>query len=336
MRYALITSVFLICSSLGLVAQVPGTAQLPVAAMVAGTVRDSAGGVVTDVRVTLLGQDKSERLSAVDSLGAFSFSELPSGNYVVKINAVGMELFASSEIALLAGERRELPILVTRIPTKVTSIQVSATLEDVAQAQVKQQEQQRMLGFIPNYYTSYIWAAVPMTPKLKVELALRSTLDPFTFVVASGVAAAQQAHNAFPGYGQGLGGYGKRYGAAYADAVTGKILSSAVLPMVLHQDPRYFYRGSGTVRSRTIYALTSTIISRGDNGRRQTNYSRLLGSFAAAGLSNIYRDSQDRQVGRTIRNGLIILGGNAATNLMREFLSRKLTRNVPAFANGKP
>jgi hypothetical protein len=105
---------------------------------------------------------------------------------------------------------------------------------------------------------------------------------------------------------------------------------------MVHQDPRYFYRGSGSTRSRLLYALVSTVVCRGDKGRLEANYSHVLGSFAAAGLSNLYRAPQDRQASLTFRNGLIITGGGAVVNVMREFLSRKLTANVPAFANGKP
>jgi hypothetical protein len=254
----------------------------------------------------------------------------------VKIEAAGVEPFASATVVLGAGERRALPIVARRIPTKRTTVDVTASLNDVAQAQVKEQEQQRILGFLPNYYTSYIWNAAPMRPKLKFNLALRTTTDPVTFLVVAGVAGVEQAHKTFPGYGQGAEGYAKRYGAAYADTVAGRMLGSAIFPIVLHQDPRYFYRGSGSTRSRILYALVSTVTCRGDTGRLEPNYSHVLGSFAAAGLSNLYRAPGDRQASLTLRNGLIIIGSGAVTNLLREFLSRQLTPNVPAHAKGKP
>jgi hypothetical protein len=175
-----------------------------------------------------------------------------------------------------------------------------------------------------------------MTTKLKFKLALRTATDPFTFVVVAGVAGVEQAHKTFPGYGQGLEGYAKRYGASYADTVAGRMFGSAIFPAILHQDPRYFYKGSGTIRSRLLYALVSTVVCRGDNGRLEPNYSHVLGSFAAAGLSNVYRTPQDRQASLTFRNGLIITGSGAVVNILREFFSRKLTSSVPAFPNGKP
>jgi hypothetical protein len=250
--------------------------------------------------------------------------------------AAGLEPLVSHEVVLGAGERRELTIIGTRIPTTSTTVHVTATLNEVAQAQVQEQEKQRVLGFLPNYYSSYIWDAAPMTPTLKFKLSLRSTTDPVTFLVAAGLAGVEQKHNTFPGYGQGPEGYAKRFGAAYADTMVSKMVSRAILPTVLHQDPRYFYRGSGSIRSRIFYALAAAVICRGDNGRLQPNYSQVLGNFAASGISNLYRAPGDRSASLTFRNGLIMTGSGAVENLLREFVSRKLTSNVPAFANGKP
>jgi hypothetical protein len=114
------------------------------------------------------------------------------------------------------------------------------------------------------------------------------------------------------------------------------MLGNAIFPTLLHQDPRYFYQGSGSMRSRLLYALLSSVVCRGDNGQLEPNYSHVFGSFAAAGLSNLYRAPQDRRASLTLRNGLIIVASGAAVNVLREFLSRKLTANVPAFGKGKP
>jgi len=305
---------------------------------IAGTIRDAHGAVVPDVRVMLIGLNNAvEQVVSADSKGAFTFDELAPGTYRVKIAAAaGLEPLVSDEVVLGAGERHELTIIGTRIPTTSTTVHVTATLNQVAQAQVQEQEKQRVLGFLPNYYSSYIWDAAPMTPKLKFKLSLRSTTDPVTFLVAAGLAGVEQKHNTFPGYGQGAEGYAKRFGAAYADTMVSKMVSRAILPTVLHQDPRYFYRGSGSIRSRIFYALAAAVICRGDNGRLQPNYSQVLGNFAASGISNLYRAPGDRTASLTFRNGLIMTGSGAVENLLREFVSRKLTSNVPAFANGKP
>ncbi len=262
------------------------------------------------------------------------FSELVPGVYQLEISEVGLDRPVTAEVVLGAGERRELPIVGTRIVT--TTVQVVASLNAVAQSQVEAQETQRVLSIFPNYYSSYIWDAAPMTPKLKFKLALRATTDPISFLAAAGLAGVEQKHHTFPGYGQGSEGYAKRFGAAYADALVSKMVSRAILPTILHQDPRYFYRGSGSIRSRIFYALRSAVITRGDSGQMQPNYSQVLGNFASSGISNLYRAPGDRTASLTFRNGLIMTASGAVENLLREFFSRKLTSNVPSFADGKP
>ena len=316
--------------------QIPNSRSVPPpSASIAGTVRDADGVTVPGARVTLAGPNNEvEQEVTADSTGAFTFSELVPGIYRVRIAAVGLDRPVTAEVVLGAGERRELPIVGTRILT--TTVHVVASVDEVAQSQVEAQETQRVFGFVPNYYSSYIWNAAPMTPKLKFKLALRATTDPVSFLAAAVLAGVEQKHNTFPGYGQGSEGYAKRFGAAYADAFVGKMVSRAILPTVLHQDPRYFYRGSGSIRSRIFYALSAAVITRGDNGRMQPNYSQVLGNFAASGISNLYRAAGDRTASLTFRNGLIMTASGAVENLLREFFSRKLTSNVPSFANGKP
>jgi hypothetical protein len=316
--------------------QTPGSGAVsPASASIAGTVRDADGVAVQGARVTLAGPNNAvDQVVTADSSGAFTFAELVPGIYQVKIAAAGLEQPVTAEVVLGARERRELPIVGTRILT--TTVHVVATLDEVAQSQVEAQEKQRVLGFLPNYYSSYIWDAVPMTPKLKFKLTLRSTTDPVTFLVAAGLAGVEQKRDIFPGYGHGSEGYAKRFGAAYADTLISKMVSRAILPTVLRQDPRYFYRGSGSIRSRIFYALRAAVITRGDNGQMQPNYSQVLGNFASSGISNLYRAPGDRTASLTFRNGLIMTGSGAVENLLREFFSRKVTSNVPAFANGKP
>jgi len=288
--------------------------------------------------VSVVGQElASGRTVVVDSQGAFAFPDLVPGNYHVTVDTDGSgERPVLVDVALAAGERRELPIIGARVASSSTTVEVRAKPSEIAAAQLKQQETQRLLGVIPNFYSSYIWNAAPMNSKQKFMLTLRSNTDPVTFMLVATLAGVEQSHNTFPGYSQGAEGYAKRLGAAYADTMVSKMMSRAILPSVLHQDPRYFYRGSGSVRTRILYALSSAVICRGDNGRLQPNYSQVLGSFAATGISNFYRAPGDRTASLTLRNGLAMTATAAAQNLIREFLSRKLTPNVPAFANGKP
>ncbi len=311
--------------------------QAPSAASIAGTVRDSQGVAVLGANIRVVGQDVAyNRLSMADSNGAFAFRELTPGNYRVTIDTGRGGEPVLVDVALRAGETRELPIIGTYVATSSTTVHVVAAPGEIARAQLKLQERQRLLGIVPNFYSSYIWDAAPMNAKQKFKLTLRSNTDPVNFLLVATLAGLEQKHNTFPGYGQGSEGYAKRFGAVYADTMVSKMLSRAILPSVLHQDPRYFYRGSGSVRTRIVHALTSAIICRGDNGRLQPNYSQVFGSMAATGIANLYRAPGDRSVGLTLRNGLMMTASTAAENLMREFVSRKLTPNVPGFANGKP
>jgi hypothetical protein len=194
-----------------------------------------------------------------------------------------------------------------------------------------------VLGVIPNFYVSYDPNAVPLTSKQKFKLARKTIVDPVTFVLVGGIAGVEQAQNDFSGYGQGAQGYGKRFGAGYADTVAGTFIGSAILPSLLKQDPRYFYKGSGSKRSRILYAIANAVICKGDNGRWQPNYSNILGSVAAGGISNLYYPAQDRNgAGLTFENAAIGIGASAASNLLQEFLIRKLTPKVPKAAPVKP
>jgi hypothetical protein len=301
------------------------------------TVRDIHGVAVTGARVEVVSTAGAIAASGnADPEGAITFKALAPAAYKVEVAAPGLRPYTSPEIMLSTGEKHELPVVAMGTPTTQTTVNVVAAPEQVAQAQVNEEMKQRAFGILPNYSVSYIWNAAPMKPELKFKLAYKAFTDPVTFLIVGAVAGVEQSHKTFPGYGQGLEGYAKRYGSTYADTVTGAVLGHALLPVIFHQDPRYFYQGSGTTRSRIMHAIGSTFVSRRDNGRPMPNYSEVLGSFAAAGISNLYRSPGDRNAGLTVRNGFIVLGSNMFTNLMREFLSRKVTPNVPGFANGKP
>jgi len=218
------------------------------------------------------------------------------------------------------------PQITLQLATEVTEVRVEESTVEIAQEQIRDQEKQRVLGAIPNFYVTYEGEdAAPLNTKQKFELAWKSTLDPVTFVINGGVAGAQQATNAFKGYGQGAEGYAKRYGASYADIMTSTFIGAAILPSVLKQDPRYFYKGTGTFRSRFWYSVSQTFICKGDNKRWQFNYSSILGSLAAGGISNLYYPDTDRGVGLTFENFGVGLGATAGVNLLQEFVLRKLT-----------
>ena len=214
----------------------------------------------------------------------------------------------------------------------MTQVTVSAGFAPVelAEFQVQDEEKQRVLGIIPNFYVSYVPHALPLTWKQKFELSWRSSTDPFTFVGVGALAGIEQAGDEFSGYGQGAQGYARRYGASYGDVVIGTFLGSAILPSLLKQDPRYFYKGVGSKRSRILYALASPVISKGDNGNWQPNYSYVLGDLAAGGIANLYYPTSDRNgAGILFETELIRFGENALSAVLQEFVFRKLTPHLP-------
>jgi len=176
----------------------------------------------------------------------------------------------------------------------VTDVEVGLSKTELSEEQIKVEEKQRVLGVLPNFYVSYIPDAAPLSSKQKFKLAGKTVIDPFTFVFVGGAAGVQQAQNHFREYGQGAQGYGKRFAAGYADMVAGTFIGSAILPSLLKQDPRYFYKGTGSKPSRFLYAIGNSVICKGDNGRWQPNYSNILGNLAAGGISNLYYPPQDR------------------------------------------
>jgi hypothetical protein len=312
------------------------TARTAPSGSIAGKIQTVEGIALPGLEIRLLDSSGDMTLSVrSDNTGEFVFARLPPGKYRVTLDDTAAQLAVPAEVDLAPGQQYRFPSLVAQLLSR-TTVNVLATEAEIAQAQVQQQEKQRVLGFVPNFYTTYIWDAAPMAPKLKFQLAFKSIVDPMTFVATAAIAGVEQKHNTFPGYEQEAEGYARRFAATYADTLSHRLLASAVFPSVFHQDPRYFYQGSGSVRSRFFHAVLSTLICKGDHGTWEPNYSQFAGAFTAAGLSNVYRSPSDRQAGLTVRNGFIILGGNAVTNVLREFLSRELTSNVPNSANGKP
>jgi hypothetical protein len=219
------------------------------------------------------------------------------------------------------------PNVVLGLNESVSEVRVSAETQiEIAEQQIHIEEQQRVLGILPNYYVSYDPHPVPLTTKQKFKLAWRSNVDPFNWLMNAGFAGYQQATNSFKGYGQGMQGYGKRMGADTADSFFSDMIGGAIFPSLFHQDPRYFYKGTGTIKSRIGYALANTVVCKGDNMRWQFDFSGILGGLAAGGVSNLYYPDNERSDALVTFEGAGIgLAGAAVQNLFQEFLIKKLT-----------
>ncbi len=175
----------------------------------------------------------------------------------------------------------------------------SSSRYEQGEQQVHQEEHQRILGVIPNFYTSFYANDVVLSSGQKFQLAFANAFDPVMFLASGLDAGYEQATDQFEGYGQGMQGYGKRLGASYADTFDGIILGSAVFPVLLREDPRYFRKGTGSIGMRTFYAISTEFITKNDNGTWGPNYANVAGNLAAGGLSNLYYPQQDRGVGLT-------------------------------------
>ncbi len=302
-----------------------------------GTVVDRTGAVIAGARVRLTGKNQaSDQETRSDPDGQFSFANVVPGSFQLTVEAEGFATQIASG-TLHPGEIYTVPPIPLIVATALTEVRVGLSPVEVAQEQVKDEEKQRVLGFIPNFYVSYDPHPVALTSKQKFELAWKTTIDPVSFGLIAMIAGIQQSQDDFSGYGQGAQGYGKRYGASYANLVSGTFIGSAILPSLLKQDPRYFYKGTGSKRSRILYAIAGSVICKGDNGRWQPNYSSVVGNLAAGAISNLYYPEKDRDgVGLTFESGAIGIGATAGANLIQEFLIRKLTPSVSSNDPAKP
>ncbi len=235
-----------------------------------------------------------------------------------------------------AGDDYVLPEIALAVARADVDVEVTLPSELIAEEQVKVEEQQKLLGVIPNYYVSYVPHAAPLTPRLKFQLAWKTTTNPVNLLITGGTAGIEQADNAFSGYGQGAKGYARRFGAAYGDFVSGTYIGGAILPSLFKQDPRYFWKGSGSKTSRFFYAVANAVICKGDNGHWQANYSGIIGGLAAGGISNLYYPAENRNgAALTFENAAIGTGFGAFGNVIQEFFLRKFTPHVPPQDTGK-
>ena len=307
---------------------------------ISGTVMDVYGDIVPGAIVTLDDPVSGQHRETVsDDNAAFAFEGLRgSTSYRVTIRLRGFVTWTSDEVNLAPGQHKFLSGVELKVEGERTSVTVYSSTEQVAVEQVHIEEQQRVLGIIPNFYVVYDSKnAVPLTTKLKYKLAMRVSVDPISIIGVTSMAAIKQAADT-PDFAQGAKGYGQRVGAIGADSFSDILIGGAVLPSILHQDPRYFYQGTGTTQSRLRHALFSPFICRGDNDRWQPNYSSLGGDLASSAISNAYYPQSNRGAGLVFGNFAIGTVERMASAFAQEFLLRKLTpaaKDTGMQANGR-
>ncbi|HXW56366.1 MAG TPA: carboxypeptidase-like regulatory domain-containing protein [Candidatus Cybelea sp.] len=294
-----------------------------------GTIVDETGAAVAGAHVRLTSSNPSQNREVLTGDdGEFSFDNVSPGPFQLTVASASFAPQGYSG-TLHPGEYCIVPAIELAVATAVTNVVVSVPQTEIAEEQIKVEEHQRVLGLIPNFYVTYDPHPAPLSAKQKFELAWKSTLDPVTFGFTGAVAGMEQAGGEFGGYGGGAEGYAKRYGASYADLTTSTFIGADLLPTLLKQDPRYFYKGQGSTRARALYAVANAVICKGDNGKWQPNYSAILGGLASGGISNLYYPPENRGVDLTFENTLVGIGENAVSNLFQEFLVTKLTPHLP-------
>ncbi len=175
-----------------------------------------------------------------------------------------------------------------------------------AEEQLKQQEHQRVAGVMATFNTTSNRDALPLSPGQKFRLFFRSSTDPWPFLLAGVVSGIGQANDSYPEWGQGAQGYAKRYGAAYSDAFIGNFFGNAVLPVVLHEDPRYFQKGTGSRAGRFLWAAASTFWCKRDNGKWGPNYANVGGNMIGAAIARAYYPDSERDLPSTLSDGITV------------------------------
>lgn len=184
---------------------------------------------------------------------------------------------------------------------------------------LKKEQSQRLFGIIPMFSVTTRRDAPPLNPGQKFRLFARSSFDPFNIALNAADAGIGQATNHFPEYGQGAAGYGKRFGASFADSLSGNFFSDFAYPTLFREDPRYFRLGEGGFSHRAGYALTREFVCRTDRGKRSFNWAKVLGAFSAGALSNTYYPNREREVGKTLSRSAFSLLYGSANGLLSEF-----------------
>jgi hypothetical protein len=316
-----------------LTALVAGWAPAQTAAAVAvdGTVKDGGGRGVAGSIVTLeTAAGAEQRTTTADQAGAFHFGDVAAGSYNVTVAAAGFAVWTAN---VTAGVLNQAPVAAVLQVAPVTStIEVTLPPKELAAEQLKSEEKQRVLGVFPHFLVTYEPNAAPLTAGQKFHLGFKTLLDPVTLLGTGIDAGIQQAQNKYPEFGQGVEGYAKRFGARYTSHISGVMIHHVILQAVFHQDPRYFYKDTGSFRSRVWYSIWTAFMCKGDNGRWQPDYSDVIGGAAASQVSRLYYPYTSRPWLRLFHNVLEGFGGRAEDHLLEQFVVRRFTTHTRKLA----
>ena len=289
-----------------------------------GSVVDISDDPVPNANVVLRGPAGERFTEVTNEYGSFAFHHVTAGVACqITVSAEGFAEWTSST-TVDPGQEKTLTDVKLRIVAVQRAVTVSYSSKEVAVQQLKAEEQQRMFRFIPNTYVTYEPHPEPLTTGMKFDMAYKGLTNPVFFVRTAAWAGVQQANDT-PKYRQGARGYGERFGAGLADATTEGLFGNAILPSLLHQDPRYFYQGTGTKWSRARHAILAPFICKGDNGALQPNYSTWGGSLIASSISTTYYPDSSRGPGHVFRTFGIGMSLHVVSSVAQEFILDKFT-----------
>ena len=296
---------------------------------IVGTVTDVNNSTVPSATVVLDGSDTNDHRSLLSNdNGYFEFQDVkPGTTYQLSVRADGFADWISPAVMVEPGQFKIITNIQLLLATEFTTVQVTYDPVQIATEQVRNAEKQRILGFVPNFYVVYDPDPAPLTARMKFKLALKVSSDPVSLAGIAFLSGIQQAGDT-PAYGQGAQGFGKRLGANAAGAFSDIMIGGAILPSLLHQDPRYFYQGTGTTSSRIRHAMFNPFVCKSDNGKWQPNYSSLGGDLATSALANAYYPKSNRGAGMLLTHFAIDTGERILASFAQEFLLRGITHRA--------
>ena len=301
------------------------SAPAPQPGTIIGTATDTNGGTIPNALVVVQGIAPGDRYTAeTNDSGFFQIAGVKAGiPYRLSVSAKGFATWSQPSVTLAPGQYLEVTGITLAVTDTVT-VQAIVSSEQIATQQVNAETKQRALGgILPMFYAVYDPNPVPLSAKLKFRLAFRTAIDPFSVGADAFLAGLKQASDT-PSYGEGAQGYAKRAGADFTNGFTDIMIGGAVLPTVLHQDPRYFYQGTGSRRSRVLHALSGPLIAKGDNGRWQPNFSSVGGDLASGAIANTYYPERNRGTGTVFSIAAVELGGTMIADVIQEFIPRNM------------
>jgi len=321
----------LILPAVALILAVPISAQSTPAAQaqtgtIQGTVLDFTDEPLPEATVMLQGPIGAPRNFVTKEDGTFNFPNVTAGVVCkITVTAEGMSDWSSS-VTVGAGQTSTVNDVKLRIAATERAVTVGYSSTEVATQQfIEEVKHQRIFGLIPNMYVVYEPHPEPLTTKRKFELAYKSLSSPGFSARAAASAGIQQASRTLD-WPLGATGYGNRFGAALAGAASEGLFGNAILPSLLHQDPRYFYQGTGTTMSRARHAIFAPFVCKGDNGKSQPNYSTWGGMLISASLANAYYPASNRGAGMVFKDFGTGMALHVASSLAQEFILDKLTK----------